>query len=302
MLINRDHRRWVVSTAIFVAASSCAFTYHVSTSPRPPSGGSALGLSFGIIGTLFMAVAGLLSVRKRLRTWRLGSAQLWMRMHIWLSLMAVPCIWFHSGFALGGPLTTTLMALFYVIVASGVVGLVLQQWVPAAMTRQVPLETVHAQIPHVRAQLATDAYEVVAAIAGEMSEVEAERVLLTAEKEQAKHWKRERLRPRQAPTTAPAVRAEELKEVYLAEIRPYLHGARGSKVPDLGNLMRSAPDEWRNDLDRLRDLCEEARQLHVQERLHTLLHNWLFLHAPLSVALFALIAVHALYALRYVGF
>jgi hypothetical protein len=302
LLINSDHRRWAVSTAIFVAASSGVFTYHVAASPRPPSGGSALGLSFGIVGTLFMAAAGLLSVRKRLRTWRLGSAQLWMRMHIWLSLMAVPCIWFHSAFGLGGPLTTTLMAVFYVIVASGIVGLVLQQWVPAAMTRQVPLETVRAQIPNVRAQLAADAYEVVAAITGELSEAEDERALLAAEKEQAKHWKRERLRPRQAPTTAPSPRAAELKEVYLEEVRPYLRGASRSMTADFGSLMRSAPDEWRACLDRLRDLCLEARQLQVQERLHALLHNWLFLHAPLSVALFALIAVHALYALRYVGF
>jgi Fe-S-cluster-containing dehydrogenase component len=43
----------------------------------------------------------LLSARKRVRTWRIGSAQAWMRVHIWLGLIAVPCIWFHSGFALG---------------------------------------------------------------------------------------------------------------------------------------------------------------------------------------------------------
>lgn len=302
MLINSDHRRWVVATAIFITATGSAYTYHVATTPRPPTGGSAFGLTFGIVGTLFMAAAGLLSVRKRLRTWRLGSARLWMRMHIWLSLMAVPCVWFHSGFALGGPLTTTLMTVFYIIIVSGIVGLVLQQWVPAAMARQVPFETVYAQIDNVRVQLAADAYEVVAAITGALSEAEDERAVLAAEKEQAKHWKRERLRPRQAPTTAPAAHAEELKEVYLGQIRPYLRGVRRAPAPDLGNLMPSAPDEWRSDLDRLRDLCEEARQLRVQERLHALLHNWLFLHAPLSAALFALIAVHALYALRYVGF
>ena len=302
MLINNDHRRWVASTVVFVTLATGAYTCHVTTAARPLSGGSAFGLSFGILGTAFMVAAALLSLRKRLRTWRLGSAQLWMRMHIWLSLMAVPCIWFHSAFALGGPLTTTLMALFYVVVASGLVGLVLQQWVPSAMTRQVPFETVHSQIANVRAQLAADAYELVAAITGEISEATAERALLATEKEQSKHWKRERLRPRQAAATAPAEHAEELKEAYLTAIRPYLLGARRSSPPEIGNLMRDVPDEWRGVVDRLRDICEEARQLSVQQRLHALLHNWLFLHAPVSVALFALVVVHAVYALRYVGF
>lgn len=302
VLINSDHRRWVAATAVFTAAATAAYVYDVATSPRPPSGGSAFGLTFGIAGTAFMVVAGLLSIRKRVRTWRLGSAQAWMKAHIWLSLMAVPCIWFHSSFAWGGELTIVLMALFYIVIASGLVGLVLQQWVPSAMTRRVPVETVYSQIPNVRLQLAADAYEIVAAVAGEIPEAAQERGLLQAEKEQAKHWKRERLRPRQAPTAEPGSRASELKQFYLTEIRPYLLGGRGSAAPDLGPLMRSAPDDWLAGLDRLQDLCEEARQLRVQERLHGVLHGWLFLHAPVSVALFALVVIHAIYALRYVGF
>jgi hypothetical protein len=193
------------------------------------------------------------------------------------------------------------MGLFYVVIVSGIAGLVLQQWIPAAMTRRVPFETVHSQIPGVRAQLAADAYEIVAAVTGELAEAAEERALLEAEKQQSKHWKRERLRPRQPPAGTPLSRASELKDFYLSEVRPYLLSA-GKAPPDLGNLMRSAPDEWLSGLDRLQDLCEEARQLRAQERLHLLLHGWLFLHAPVSIALFALVLVHAVYALRYAGF
>ena len=63
--------------------------------------------------------------------------------------------------------------------------------------------------------------------------------------------------------------------------------------------MLGAPEEWRPRLDRLRGLCDEARQLAVQQRLHRLLHTWLFVHAPLSLALFVLVAVHIVFALRY---
>jgi hypothetical protein len=52
-------------------------------------------------------------------------------------------------------------------------------------------------------------------------------------------------------------------------------------------------------LDDLSDICDEARQLRRQERLHHWLHDWLLLHIPFSLALILLSAVHAVMALRY---
>lgn len=301
MQINADHRRWILWTVGLAAAGTGVYVHHAATSPRPPSGGSALGLTFGVAGAALMIAAALLSVRKRLRTWRLGSAQTWMKAHLWLGLLAVPCVWFHSSFALGGSLTTAVMVLFYAVIASGIVGLVLQQWIPAALTRRVPLETVHAQIGDVRAHLAADAYELVAAVAGEIPEAVEERALLAAEKEQSKHWKMERLRPRSTPAPRGSDRGEEIKEIYLKEIRPCLWGKRGAAVPDLGRVLALAPEEWHAGIHRLQALCEEARQLRVQERLHAILHAWLIVHAPASIALVVLVAVHAYEALRYAG-
>ena len=44
---------------------------------------------------------------------------------------------------------------------------------------------------------------------------------------------------------------------------------------------------------------EESYQLAVQRRLHDVLHAWLFVHAPLSFALFVLAAFHVVMALKY---
>ncbi len=52
-------------------------------------------------------------------------------------------------------------------------------------------------------------------------------------------------------------------------------------------------------LDDLQDICEEARQLSRQEKMHRWLHGWLLVHIPLSLALILLGAVHAVMALRY---
>jgi hypothetical protein len=49
----------------------------------------------------------------------------------------------------------------------------------------------------------------------------------------------------------------------------------------------------------LEDICDEARQLLRQERLHHWMHGWLLLHIPLSLALILLGAVHAVMALRW---
>ena len=196
-----------------------------------------------------MVVAGGLALRKKMRLRRMGSAQLWMRMHIWLSLVAIPLIWFHSGFALGGPLTTVLMVLFYVVVLSGAIGLLLQQILPRVMTERVPLETVRVQIDHVVAGLAASAYEVVAAVTGPIEEADRERARideeLAVEKVRLAYWKKadrepvaEEVDPRSAP----------LRKVYLEEIRPYLWRATGdtrSSVPDVRRRLSELPTSGR---------------------------------------------------------
>jgi hypothetical protein len=297
MLINRDHRSWMIGSAVVTAALAVGYAIYISDRPAGADGGSWEGLFFGILGTAFMVLAALLSARKQLRVRRIGSAQTWMRMHIWLGLLAVPCIWFHSGFVFGGALTTIIMWLFYVVIGSGIVGLLLQQAVPSLMTRQVPLETVHAQVDHVLAGLATDAYELVASVSGAIAEATDEQQRLAKEAEQQPgYWKAV---PRLKPAAAPSAGSEELKQFYLTQVRPYLRGPRRGPAPDLRPIMLSAAEEWRPRVDKLQAICEEARQLAVQQRLHRLLHNWLFIHAPLSLALFALVAFHIVFALRY---
>jgi hypothetical protein len=52
-------------------------------------------------------------------------------------------------------------------------------------------------------------------------------------------------------------------------------------------------------IDDLESICEEARQLQKQQRLHRWLHLWLLVHIPISLALIVLGAVHAVMSLKY---
>ena len=115
-------------------------------------GGTPLGLAFGAISLAIFVFAALLSLRKKIPLWRIGTVQRWLRAHIWLTLLTIPLVILHSGFRLGGPMTTLLMLLYAIVMVSGIYGLFLQHRMPQLMKDQLPRETVFAEIPVIRAQ------------------------------------------------------------------------------------------------------------------------------------------------------
>jgi hypothetical protein len=173
-ILNRAHIPWfvfVVAAAIFAAwiylgnfapqklpaglRLPSAFTQ--TPSEHRSVGGTPVGLIFGATAFMIFIFAGLLGARKKVVLWRLGTLQRWMRAHIWLTLLTVPLVLFHSGFRFGGPMTTLLVVLYAVVMISGIYGLVLQHQLPHIMKERLPAETVYEQIPHIRAQLVTAA-------------------------------------------------------------------------------------------------------------------------------------------------
>jgi hypothetical protein len=120
-------------------------------------GGTPLGLWFGSISLAIFVFAILLSLRKKIPLWRVGTVQRWLRAHIWLTILTIPLVLFHSGFRLGGAMTTLLMVLYAVVMVSGFYGLFLQHIMPRLMKERLPAETVYEQIPHIRSQLAVAA-------------------------------------------------------------------------------------------------------------------------------------------------
>src|SRR5260370_31197816 len=115
-----------------------------------PMGGTALGLVFGSFGFAFMIFAALLGARKKVPVWHVGRAQTWMRGHLWLGLLSLPLIVFHSGLRYGNGLTAVLMTLLILVVASGVFGAALQPYMPRVMTREVAIEPISEEIAHLR--------------------------------------------------------------------------------------------------------------------------------------------------------
>jgi len=99
-----------------------------------------------------------------------------------------------------------------------------------------------------------------------------------------------------------------LKRFYLQELRMFLEQPkrRGQRLGDadkaklaFAGVKTLLPVAAHATLSDLEGICDEARQLVRQERLHRWLHGWLLVHIPLSLALMVLGAVHSVIALRY---
>jgi hypothetical protein len=327
MLIDREQRGWAIGSLGILAAAAAIYMPYALISPAGPRGGSSIGLLFGAVGFAFMLYAAALGARKRVPTWRLGRAKTWMRGHLWLGLLALPMILFHGGFHFGGTLTRVLMWLLIITVASGLYGALLQHWIPRKMTSDLPLETIYDELGHVRGLLREEADSKVEALCGEMGFANSREA---ATEQRAGGFTA--LRPIAASAAplrtsaavsagasaavAPAVEivllteaeSKPLRTFYVEEMRTFLESPkmRGQRLADearassvFANLKTVLPMTAHGALADLEDICDEARQLLRQERLHRWLHGWLLLHIPLSLALILLGGLHSVMALRW---
>jgi hypothetical protein len=292
--IDRTHRAWLIASLIILGVATVIYVVYAASSPAGPSGGSAIGLTFGIAGSLCMIFAGLLAARKKVPVWRLGRAQTWMRGHLWLGLLSLPLILFHGGFRFGGALTSVLMVLLIIVVLSGIFGAALQHYMPPVMTTRIPMETIFEQIDRVRAQLLDEADKMVEVACGPRN---LQNPAPTAG-----------ARSSVATATIATTDTLPLCNFYSRDMRPFLQQQRAQDAA-LSNPAKSAgifqglrtllPVALHATVKNLEDICEEERQLRRQIRYHHWLHGWLMVHVPLSLALLLLGCAHAIMALRY---
>ncbi len=309
MRIDETHRVWLVASIVILGAATAVYVIYALAAPHGPSGGSPIGLVFGFTGFGFMIYAGLLGARKKVPIMRLGRAQGWMRGHLWLGLLALPLILFHGGFHFGGLLTSILLWLLIITVLSGVFGAILQHYLPTVILERVPMETIYDEIDRVRDQLRVEAEGFVADLCGG-GVPEAEAMALVPEGG-IRAGGFTAMRPRGGGGVQYGLTEAEVEPVrsfFQTEMLPFLlePSAKSSRLGDdtravaaFTKLRMLAPAGAHPVIANLENLCEEERQLTRQARLHKMLHTWLLVHIPLSLALLLLSVFHAVIALRY---
>ncbi len=307
-IFNRAHFPWLLFVVLATIAAGWIYLGDFYPARLPPGlglpralvqetsehhsiGGTPVGLIFGAISFAIFIFGALLSLRKRVVLWPIGTVQRWLRAHIWLTLLTIPLVILHSGFRLGGPMTTLLMVLYSIVMVSGIYGLFLQHRMPLIMKERLPAETVYEQIPHIRAQLflaaerMCNSFEsVVPSLPSPASSIEP------------------------SPATTDPESEAALVTFLEDQVMPYLHARRGGGF-GLGNSNYSedtfrfvklrVADAYRGRVEEIQAWCDERRMLDLQTRLHHWLHAWLFVHVPFSYLLLILTGWHAFVTLFY---
>jgi hypothetical protein len=258
--------------------------------PGGPSGRTWPGMWFGVAASACMLFAGLLAVRKKTVRLQLGNLSWWLRGHLWLGALSVPLVFYHAAFRWGGTLETLLWLTFGAVIVSGVVGLALQNAVPRMMKHELPDEIIPDQFAQACSVLTAQADELVLKQCGPKAMEAA-------------------LRKTPADQVEPLLKpAMSLAEFYLSEVRTYLASdARGSS--SLGNAQHAQllfervssllPFDFHAAVEQLEAACDQRRQWGRQMRLYGLLHGWLKIHIPFSIALLVFAVAHIVSALYY---
>jgi hypothetical protein len=322
MILDRRQSRWAVFTAAGTLVLLAVYVAYVVISANGARGGSAAGLVFGSLGAGVMVFECLLGLRKRYPASPFGRVKTWLSAHVWLGLMAWVLIVMHSGFRWGRGLSAVLMWLLLVVVASGILGVVLQNFIPRRMTETVARETIFEQIPTVIYGLRTEADERVEFITADLGiEEEASEFVRAGgvkqyfDPEQKKSAGEKVRAVVEKRKSSPQIVVEEtarqaFRAHYLQEIRPFLNDEPSQAARRLfdgpervrayfSHLRVMMPVAAHDVIRDLEEICDERRQLALQVRLHWWMHGWLLVHAPLSFALLVLSAVHAVLSLRY---
>lgn len=289
MLIDSTHRRWLASTILLAVIAAALYGWLDAGTPGGLSGGSTVGLWYGIIGSALMVYAGLLSALRKVPSWWwIGSRKTWLKGHIWLGLLSGVFILCHSGFHWGGVLEKALWIVFGLTLVTGLFGLFLQQFLPRMITTRVPAEGPYEQIPHLCKMMARKADRLMAStwdvdIKGTMINVAGSQMGIGAK--------------------------VQLQEFYESQVLPFLSGpyrrsallTKPLQAENAFGRLKALPGlaEVKAQIEEMEQLCTERRQLADQERLHQLLHGWLLFHVPLSVGLLVLGVAHAAVSLYY---
>ena len=326
MIINRHDWGWAAFVILASAAAALLYLgeFHPEKSPfrvsLPSSlhrdiretgrsvGGTPLGLIYGSLAAAIFVFAALLGVRRKRPTLKVGRLQLWLKAHIWLTLLTVPLILLHCGFSSGSPMTRWLLGVYGIVMVSGVYGLALQHFLPRLMKEQVPLETIFEQIPHVRNQLREMAGELRKSLEPASIPAPAPATALAAPAPGGTAVAVSEPTTAVVAEAAPDSSVQVLKQFLDEAALPYLNAPRGERLllgsqrlsDDQFRLLKiSVGAEWQSKAEQLQAWCDERRQLDLQTKLQHWLHGWLLVHIPFSVILLVFTAWHAVAALFF---
>lgn len=263
--------RWVFGAL----ATGCIALFLVHLALWEVHPGTVLGMAYGIAATTLLVGVALYGIRRR--TMRLasrrglGRSRAWLYFHLYGGGLFLLLMLMHSGFQLPvGALNWWLWLVSVWTVASGLAGLALQQWIPRVLASGLSVEVHYDRIPELTAEI-------------------RQRAARLAESCD------DSIRALYKKTVAPALAGPQRRLLFFFDPT----GGIQTKLKPFHYLSGRLPPGEREKLDELERLYRAKLEIDAHFTLQQTLRGWLTLHAPASLLLVGLVALHIFTVLYY---
>jgi len=265
MPIARSGVLWRRIFVVLFAAVAVSYFYYARR--EFPHGGSRWGLVYGIAGSALILLLAFFGIRKRWYRSTFGTLEQWLQSHIYLGVLVLIILLFHSGFRFNDLWAVATLVLVGIVVLSGILGAILYVTVPRMLTE-------------VESNLTVDKLsEELNALARQLARLASGR-------------------------SAPFQRIynQLMKEAQpggLAGWRLLFTLGRRPKSQqpaDLDKLLRLVPKEEQEELRQMMVVSRKHKELLLrlvyQQRYKNVLEAWLYIHVPFTIALLLFAVVH----------
>ncbi len=262
-------RRW-----FFWAFALTIVSYAVYAKTAYTHGGSAMGIVYGVAGSIIILVLMYFGVRKRSYKSTLGTLRDWLQAHIYLGILVFVIILFHTGFRFHDRVAVTALILLTVVVLSGVAAAILYTFIPPLLI-DVESKLSAQQISDQINQIAQAMARLAAGKSTVFQDLSA--ALLSMEQPQ--------------PLAGWLI------------IFPRNKARAGTTQTPLSSDVTHIPPAEQSDLAQLLALNNQIKELHSfliqKQRYINTMAAWLYIHVPLSFALMVAAITHVVAVFYY---
>ena len=254
--------KWFLGFGVMVLV--CVAVYLVNLQWGTVHPGSLWGQGYGIAALVLVLAAVAYAIRRRTMRLRPGRTWYYLQVHVYGGTLFLLLMFMHTGFSLPhGVLTWWLWIFSLWVVLSGLLGMLLQKWIPTLLNAGLSVEVNYDRIPDLIPAL----------------KKKAEKTVATGDV---------RLRDFYEEYLSDAFEAPEFRVSYFFDIT----GGIQARTRQFDFLRTFLSDEEQRELDALHDLYKTKLEIDAHYTLQKALRWWLHLHVPVSIVLLLLIGLH----------
>ncbi|MCH8246676.1 MAG: hypothetical protein IH951_09750 [Bacteroidetes bacterium] len=268
--------KWIQSLPWFfgfvLAVFGCLVIFVVNATTGRIHPGNAWGLGYGIGATVALVAVLLYTVRRRTMKLRPpGRAWTYLQVHVYGGGIFLLLMLMHTGFRIPSGIHTWWLWLISLwVVGSGVLGIVIQKWIPTVLSAGLAVEVHYDRVPELIEHIRT----------------RSEKIVASAD---------ERLREFYESRVAPSLVAPEPRLMYFIDITGGIH----ARIKPFEYLRALLPASDQESLDELKELFNTKLEIDAHYTLQRVLRTWLILHVPISMVLVVLLFIHIFSVLYY---